>query len=201
MSTFNFKSRRGLYLYTGFFIFIGICSAVLFDYSLAQTNTEAFCTSCHEMQINLEEYEDSAHDLNHSGVKATCPDCHVPKAFWPKMYAKLYAAKDVYHHFAGTIDTEEKYEAYRLKMAKAVWKRMKETDSRECRSCHDADSMDFSEQPGRAARKHKNLAQSGKTCIDCHKGIAHSLPEDYDESEEDDEDSETLSDNEETQPE
>jgi len=187
MSKFNFKSRRNRYLYTFFFIFIGICSVLLFDFTLAQTNTEQFCVSCHEMQINFEEYEDSAHDKNHTGVVVTCPDCHVPKAFWPKIYAKLYAAKDVYHHFAGTIDTEEKYEAYRLTMAKAVWKRMKENDSRECRSCHDAESMDFSAQPGRAARKHENLAQSGKTCIDCHKGIAHSLPEDYDESEEEDE--------------
>lgn len=181
MSQLNFKSKFSLFIYSCFFIFIGVCSVVLFDYSLAQTNTEAFCISCHEMQTNFEEYEDSVHDRNRTGVVTTCPDCHVPKAFWPKMAAKLYAAKDVYHHFAGTIDTEEKYEAYRLKMAKAVWKHMKETDSRECRSCHDAESMDFSEQPGRAARKHKNLKQSDKTCIDCHKGIAHSLPDDYEE--------------------
>ncbi|VAW57545.1 Cytochrome c-type protein NapC [hydrothermal vent metagenome] len=183
MSQLNFKSKFSLFIYSCFFIFIGVCSVVLFDYSLAQTNTEAFCISCHEMQTNFEEYEDSVHDRNRTGVVTTCPDCHVPKAFWPKMAAKLYAAKDVYHHFAGTIDTEEKYEAYRLKMAKAVWKHMKETDSRECRSCHDAESMDFSEQPGRAARKHKNLKQSDKTCIDCHKGIAHSLPDDYEEEE------------------
>ena len=185
MSTINFKSKFSFFVYTLFIIVIGTFSVILFNFSLAQTNTEEFCTSCHEMTYNYNEYEDSIHDKNRTGVVTTCPDCHVPKAFWPKMYAKLYAAKDVYHHFAGTIDTEEKYEAHRLGMAKNVWKRMKETDSRECRSCHDAESMDFSEQPGRAARKHKGLKQSGKTCIDCHKGIAHSLPDDYDEEEDD----------------
>ncbi len=178
---FKFKTKLSLFLFAVLFVVIGINAIVLFNFSLGKTNTEEFCTSCHEMQMNYNEYEDSIHDKNRTGVVAQCPDCHVPKAFWPKMMAKLLAAKDLYHHFVGTIDTEEKYEAYRLKMAKSVWKRMKETDSRECRSCHHAASMDFAEQVGRASRKHKNLAKSGKTCIDCHKGIAHSLPEDYDE--------------------
>jgi nitrate/TMAO reductase-like tetraheme cytochrome c subunit len=28
-----------------------------------------------------------------------------------------------------------------------------------------------------AADAHSSLAKSGKTCIDCHKGVAHTLPE------------------------
>ncbi|MBL1277269.1 MAG: NapC/NirT family cytochrome c [Ectothiorhodospiraceae bacterium] len=154
-----------------------------FNVAVSETNTESFCVSCHEMEINYEEYKDTVHYKNRTGVRATCPDCHVPKEFGPKMAAKIRAAKDVWHHLLGTIDNEEKYEAYRLTMAKVVWKQMEETDSRECRVCHTVESMAFEEQQGRAARKHKKMAETGKTCINCHKGVAHELPEDYDESE------------------
>ena len=39
------------------------------------TNTLEFCTSCHEMEQVFEEYKQSAHYKNASGVRATCPDC------------------------------------------------------------------------------------------------------------------------------
>ncbi len=38
--------------------------------------------------------------------------------------------------------------------------------------------MDFTRQSPRAARAHEKFLVSGeKTCIDCHKGIAHELPD------------------------
>ena len=38
--------------------------------------------------------------------------------------------------------------------------------------------MDFTQQSTRAARAHStNLASGESTCIDCHKGIAHELPD------------------------
>lgn len=50
--------------------------------SLDQTNTLAFCTSCHEMRDNnFEEYSHTIHARNRTGVKATCSDCHVPHEF------------------------------------------------------------------------------------------------------------------------
>lgn len=147
------------------------------------TNTEEFCISCHEMRVNYEEYEDGVHDKNRIGVVATCPDCHVPKEFGPKLWAKIRASKDIYYHLVGNIDTKEKFEEHRLQMAEAVWANMKETDSRECRNCHSVESMLLDEQQGRAARKHKNMQEKGKSCIDCHKGVAHELPQDYEEAE------------------
>jgi cytochrome c-type protein NapC len=37
--------------------------------------------------------------------------------------------------------------------------------------------MDFTEQSSRAAQLHERfLTSKEKTCIDCHKGIAHKLP-------------------------
>jgi len=81
----------------------------------------------------------------------------------------------------GTIDTPEKFEAHRLTMAKRVWKTMKETDSRECRNCHRFDFMDMEEQDKTARKKHLRSIDEGKTCIDCHQGIAHELPDEEEE--------------------
>ena len=36
--------------------------------------------------------------------------------------------------------------------------------------------MDYTEQGNRAAKQHPQAFVEGKTCIDCHKGIAHQLP-------------------------
>jgi len=169
----------------GIVIFVtGSAFTAGFNVATEATNEETFCISCHEMkQTVYQEYQGTIHDSNTSGIRATCHDCHVPKEWLPKMIRKINAASDLYHHYMGTIDTLEKFEARRLLLAKIVWKDMTATDSRECRSCHAVNMMDFTEQDGRAARKHKKAEEKGETCIDCHKGIAHTLPEGYEEDE------------------
>jgi nitrate/TMAO reductase-like tetraheme cytochrome c subunit len=81
----------------------------------------------------------------------------------------------------GNIDTREKFEAKRLELAERVWATMQSTDSRECRNCHALISMDLELQDKSAQKRHtlESVRESGKTCIDCHKGIAHELPEGY----------------------
>lgn len=140
------------------------------------TNRTDFCISCHSMQKNYEEYKETLHYKNAAGIQATCADCHVPKAFLPKLYAKVMAAKDVYHEVVGTVDTAEKFEARRWQMANHVWDKMRANDSRECRSCHDYGNMDMSEQDRMARKKHTRAPLKGKTCIDCHSGVAHTEP-------------------------
>lgn len=154
----------------------GLVAAGLFNMGLSATNEMDFCTSCHSMKVNLEEYKETPHYTNTSGVRADCADCHVPKEFGPKMVAKVLAYKDVLHEILGTIDTPEKYEAHRWDMASRVWKKMKDTDSRECRSCHEWDQMDLAEQSRMARNRHGRARDEGETCIDCHKGLAHDLP-------------------------
>ena len=172
-------STRAKTLVAALLIFAaGIGFAAFFNTGVAYTNEMEFCTSCHSMQVNLEEYKQTIHYKNPSGVQATCSDCHVPKEFLPKMVAKIMAAKDVYHEILGTIDTPEKYEAHRWGMASAVWAKMKSSNSRECLTCHRLENMDLAGQATRSARsKHGNALDDGKTCIDCHKGIAHELPD------------------------
>ena len=152
-----------------------------FNWAMEATNNEAFCISCHEMKDNVyAEYRNTAHYSNRTGVRATCPDCHVPKEWGPKVVRKIQASYELYGHFiTGVIDTPEKFDAHRLDMATSVWTAMKKTDSRECRNCHDFEFMDFTLQENRAAQNHQAALDQGKTCIDCHQGIAHRLPEDY----------------------
>ena len=50
-----------------------------FNTALEMTNREEFCISCHEMKDNVyAEYKNTIHYQNRTGVRATCPDCHVP---------------------------------------------------------------------------------------------------------------------------
>ena len=169
----------------GFVMIAGFLAGILFwggfHWTLEMTNTEEFCTSCHSMETNLGEYRETIHYNNHSGVRAICSDCHVPKEWQHKIKAKVMAVKDVYHEFAGTIGTQEKYEDHRLHMASVVWTKMKQSDSRECRNCHNFEYMDFTIQETRAASEHQRALDNGMTCIDCHQGIAHTLPEGYQE--------------------
>jgi cytochrome c-type protein NapC len=123
------------------------------------------------------EYKRTIHYNNRTGVRATCPDCHVPKTWVHKIARKIQASNELYHHFLGTISTREKYEAKRLELASNVWRAMKQTDSRECRNCHNFEYMDFAVQEKRSRNRHEEAIDEGKTCIDCHKGIAHELPE------------------------
>jgi cytochrome c-type protein NapC len=161
---------------TGFFV-AGILFSGAFNWTLELTNTERFCTSCHEMKDFVwQEYRETIHYSNRSGVRATCPDCHVPKEWIHKIARKVRATNELWHKALGSIDTPEKFEAKRLELAMHEWRRMKATDSRECRNCHDYDYMDYSEQGRRSANIHEKGFGEGKTCIDCHKGVAHRLP-------------------------
>ena len=149
-----------------------------FNTALEVTNTEQFCISCHEMEDNVyQEYRTTIHASNRSGVRATCPDCHVPKEWRHKIVRKIRASNEVWHTLLGSIDTPEKFNAKRLELAENEWRRMKATDSRECRNCHNYESFDYAEQNRRSSSMHQTGLNEGKTCIDCHKGIAHRLPE------------------------
>ncbi len=172
------RSALAAILAVGFFA--GIIFWGGFNTAMELTNTEAFCISCHEMRDNVyREYQNTIHYSNRSGVRATCPDCHVPREWVHKVARKIRATNELYHKLMGTINTPGKFEAKRLQMARNVWRTMKKTDSRECRNCHDYASMDYVKQERRAMIQHDQGLESGQTCIDCHKGIAHELPAMY----------------------
>lgn len=162
-------------LMVGAGVIVGLVLAAGFDTAMKATSTQEFCISCHEMeQFAYQESRGRIHAANNAGVQATCSDCHVPHEFIPKMKRKVVAAREVWHHWLGTIDTPEKYEKHRREMAEREWARMKASDSAECRHCHQVDAMTA---PEPLVNMHRQMLKAGQTCIDCHKGIAHKLPE------------------------
>jgi cytochrome c-type protein NapC len=85
----------------GFLMIVSFAGGIVFwggfHWALEATNTEKFCISCHEMENNVyAEYQGTVHQNNSSGVRATCPDCHVPKDWGPKMIRKIQASKELY---------------------------------------------------------------------------------------------------------
>ena len=165
---------------TGVLLGMGFVGGILFwgafNTGMEATNTEAFCSSCHAPIVA--EIRETIHYANRSGVRAICSDCHVPHEWSDKIVRKVQASKELVAFALGTIDTVEKFQARRGHLAIREWKRMKSNNSQECRNCHDFDYMDFSEQGRRSVAQHSTALASGeKTCIDCHKGIAHRLPD------------------------
>ena len=159
-------------------VIVGVIGWGGFNTAMEATNSLEFCTSCHEMRDTVyQEYKTSIHYKNPAGVRAVCSDCHVPKDWTHKIIRKVQASNELWHKVLGTIDTPEKFQAARASLAKDVWKTMKDTDSRECRNCHSFEAMDFAHQRKDAERMQKAYQEGGQTCIDCHKGIAHKLPD------------------------
>lgn len=168
---------------------VGFLSGIFFwggfNTAMEATNTLDFCISCHEMHDNVyQEYKKTIHFTNRTGVRAVCSDCHVPKDWSHKMLRKIQASGEVWGKLIGTIDTPAKFEANRLRLATNEWTRMKANDSRECRNCHSFESMDPERQKLRGAKMHKIGQEEKKTCIDCHKGIAHQKPKGMKEDDE-----------------
>ena len=163
---------------------VGFFSGILFwggfNTGMEATNQLKFCIGCHEMRDNVYvEYQETIHYKNRTGVRAICSDCHVPHDWSHKIVRKLQASQEVWSKLTGYVDTKEKFETHRMEMATKEWNRMKSVGSRECRNCHDFDNMDAKKQKPKAQKMHAQAKLEGKTCIDCHKGIAHLLPKEY----------------------
>lgn len=176
-------SRPSVHYSLGFLTLGGFIAGIVFwgafNTALELTNTETFCVSCHEMRDNAyQELKSTIHYSNRSGVRATCPDCHVPHEWTNKIARKMAASKEVWGKIFATISTREKFLAERRNLAEHEWARFKANDSLECRNCHSFESMDYTLQSKRASEQHSRFLPNGeKTCIDCHKGIAHQLPD------------------------
>ena len=151
-----------------------------FHTGLDASNSLEFCISCHEMRDTVyQEYKETVHYKNRTGVRAICSDCHVPREWGPKMIRKAQASFEIWGKLTGDVDTPEKFEAKRMELATHEWARMKASGSRECLNCHNFDAMSPENQKKSNYKRHMEAKTDGKVCIDCHKGIAHHLPKEY----------------------
>lgn len=156
---------------------LGVIALATTAVVMHKTSSTEFCVSCHSMQTPLAEYQGTIHFQNKHGVRAECADCHIPNDTLGYVVTKVRAVKDIYHEIAGTLDTDADYEARRQHMAETVWSQMKANDSATCRSCHEFTAMTLLDQRPAAREMHQSAIANNETCIDCHKGIAHLLPD------------------------
>jgi len=169
----------GVFLIVATILWGGICT------SLEATNKLEFCISCHEMRDTVyREYKKTSHYSNRIGVRAVCSDCHMPRDMARELLRKILATRELWVKITGSVDTTEKFEARRMELATRVWARMKASDSRECRSCHSFNAIRRSKERDTVSSIHMKATSKGKTCIDCHKGIAHLLPREYEDQDE-----------------
>jgi nitrate/TMAO reductase-like tetraheme cytochrome c subunit len=159
-------------------IAIGFAATVGTHVMVEVTGTDKFCgTACHSMQWVAQEHRASVHVANHSGVRAGCHDCHIPKHYPELLWYKAKAGvKDAIGEMRGVISTKEKFEKERLRMARLVWDEYKGNNSQNCRNCHEFTPEVMAKQKEFARPMHQQVLEGKATCIDCHKGVGHNAP-------------------------
>jgi len=156
-------------------ITIGMVGVVGTQETLHATATTEFCVSCHEMKDNVwPGYTQGVHYSNHSGVQASCSDCHIPQNFFPMVGRKIEASKELWGHLTGVIDTPEKYDERRPHMVEVEHTRMRANNFQACRNCHNFETQKSELNVGKA---HLMLIENKTACIDCHQGIGHKPPQ------------------------
>jgi nitrate/TMAO reductase-like tetraheme cytochrome c subunit len=158
---------------------IGAVAVIGTQVMVAVTGTNKFCGgACHSMQWVAQEYGQSGHAVNRTGVSAGCHDCHIPHNYPQLLWYKAKAGtKDVIGEMTGVISTEEKFKKERTRMAKHVWDEYRENNSANCRTCHVFTKEVLAKQKEMAQPMHQAAMAGQGTCIDCHKGIAHKAPD------------------------
>lgn len=158
-------------------VVIGAGGVVGFNSVLHSTSSTEFCsTACHShASFVAPDFRKSVHHANASGVAAGCSDCHIPQAFFPKLWVKATTGvRDLYaEYLVGSISTREKYDTALPRLQKRVRAEMQAHDSRECRTCHVFTPDVLKRQPSAAARSHTDPESASLTCVDCHVGVAH----------------------------
>jgi nitrate/TMAO reductase-like tetraheme cytochrome c subunit len=158
-----------------FALFVSALFGMLFVFMLIefdhQTSTEAFCTSCHSMELIAEPYRQSAHYNPPSGVRAGCGDCHVSEGLLAATLDHIIGAKDLYAQIFGPDYNNPVVSLLHLPDAAFDTRQwFRDRDSATCRKCHEQDIIS-----GRRADTleiHREGAK-GKTCIDCHFNLVH----------------------------
>jgi nitrate/TMAO reductase-like tetraheme cytochrome c subunit len=160
-------------------LIVGAAAVIGTQVMVAVTGTNQFCSSaCHSMQWVANEYRQSVHYVNHSAVRAECHDCHIPHTYPSLLWYKAKAGiKDAIGEMRGVIDTEEKFNKERKRMADEVIAEFKANNSANCRVCHVFTADVIAKQKDFVQPMHQTVLAGAATCIDCHTGIAHKSPQ------------------------
>lgn len=147
----------------GFIIFL-----IEFDHF---SSSEAFCTTCHSMEIAAESYRKSSHYRPDSGVRAECGDCHVSEGVFAATWDHILGTKDLFAQLFGPDYDDPVITALHLPQAAfATREWFKRSDSATCRRCHVQETI-IGTRPD-TLQIHLEDAK-GKSCIDCHINLVH----------------------------
>ncbi len=130
------------------------------------SSSTEFCVSCHEMVTSYQQYKESSHFKNSSGVVAECADCHLPPGTFNKWRAKItQGVTDSYKHLLlkpEEIDHEEWKE-----------KAVKNISPEACRKCH-KELLPLGLPKGGFLAHRAFLRGEAQTCLQCHNNLVHS---------------------------
>jgi nitrate/TMAO reductase-like tetraheme cytochrome c subunit len=171
------SARWSVFALAALGIVIGAAAVIGVQVMVHVTGTDEFCGgACHSMQWVAKEHREGSHGAR-TGMRATCHDCHIPREYPELLWVKAVAGtKDVIGEIRGVIDSEEKFNAERKRMAAKVWTQYRADDSRACRGCHAFSRDVLAKQQEMARDVHAPVLEGKATCIDCHKGVGHSAP-------------------------
>jgi len=131
------------------------------------------CAECHAYPF--EEYRESPHYDNDSGVRPGCLRCHEPHSVrqvlsWKFFYVNQGAiGESPFHAISNSIRDAPEWEELRIELAGRVRKQMVEEDSVKCKVCHKPQSQWFQ----KIKRHQSMLAEGDKTCVQCHYNLVH----------------------------
>ncbi|MCB1801551.1 MAG: NapC/NirT family cytochrome c [Gammaproteobacteria bacterium] len=155
-------------------VFAGLCGIgfmvflIEFDH---YTSSEAFCTSCHSMELAAEPYRESLHYMPTSGVRASCGDCHVSPGVFAATWDHFIGGKDLFRQlFGANYDDPVINALHAPEAAFSAREWFRKRDSATCRRCHVQEAI-----VGKRADTleiHREETQ-GKTCVDCHINLVH----------------------------
>lgn len=163
---------KGILALVAVVVVLGLTFAGAEELNIRGNSTE-FCVSCHSMNAYVyEEFKQSTHYTNASGVRPECGDCHVAKRFFPAVWDHVMGTHDLISELSNDWSSIEKFDAKRTKMAEKARLKMLNEDSHTCRSCHNFDAIAPTRKRGE--RAHADAKQKGRTnCIACHYNLVH----------------------------
>lgn len=163
---------RGLLALGSVVVVLGLSFVAVEELNI-RANSTKFCISCHSMGAYVyEEFKQSKHFTNASGVRPECGQCHVAKRFWPAVYDHMMGTHDLIGEFAHDWKKPENFEAKRTAMAEKARLKMLGEDSHTCRECHKFGAIVPTRKRGE--RAHADAQTKGSTnCIACHYNLVH----------------------------
>jgi len=163
-------------------IIVGVAGYFVTQQTLHATSTDEFCMTCHSRHSLKDEVLASAHGNNRAGMVVQCQQCHIAQEPLNYLMKKIIVSKDIWGYL--TIDgfnTQEWLDANRREQADLALEYLRKIDSSTCRNCHNhvIDNPPESMKPIARRMHERNYAKpedERKTCVDCHRGVAHPYP-------------------------